>query len=216
MKRLFGLIVILMLWVPLGCETSEELVVEQIKPVMLGMSAEAYDGFFNRTRDTLLELGFEIDRQDQRFGVITTEPKTSSTIFEPWDQNSVTQRDAFYATLNMQRRVVRVNLIAQKDMKQAPDSFELILIDVNPDGVAYYADIQVMVLQRQHPTPELNTAAIASPSFRNRERGLVRTQLTEAGMDESYWRELGRDLAYERMVAQRISGKSMERGAITE
>lgn len=199
-----------------GCETSEQVVVEEVKPVMLGISAEAYDGFFDRTRDVLVGLGFEIDRQDQRFGVMTTDPKTSATIFEPWAQNKVTERDAFYATLNMQQRVVRVNFIAKQDLEAKPETFELIPVDVSRENAAYFVDVQVMVLQRQHPTTELNTAAIAAPSFRNRERALARTQLTEVGLVESYWRELGRDLAYERYIARRISGGGMERGTVTE
>ncbi len=69
-----------------------------------------FDQIFASTIEVLREQQFVVDRQDRRFGVITTLPKQASTMIEPWRGDNSNFGQAYDATVNVNRRLVRVEM----------------------------------------------------------------------------------------------------------
>jgi len=88
-----------------GC--SRTLVKAQ-DPIEIG--AGSYARVFAAAGLTLRDEGFVLNRQDYRFGVITTRPMLSGTLLEPWEQTNSTMYQAWESTLNAERRTVTVTL----------------------------------------------------------------------------------------------------------
>jgi len=76
----------------------------------ISVAAGDYQAAFNTATAVLRERGYELDRQDFRFGVITTQPKPSPTLFEFWIPDNHTPQQAVASTMNHERRVARVTI----------------------------------------------------------------------------------------------------------
>lgn len=72
-----------------------------------------YADAFAAAVETLRRSGFRIDRADHRFGVVTTRPEGSPTLFEPWKTGNTTHHTRLLSTLNDVRRTVTVTFDAE-------------------------------------------------------------------------------------------------------
>ncbi|MEM8738148.1 MAG: hypothetical protein AAGG38_06680 [Planctomycetota bacterium] len=165
-----------------GCQN-----VAPVPPVVspVAVSAEAYPRTFKAGLTVLRDAGFQIDRQDYRFGRITTEPKGAPTLFEPWIPDNTNGQLAVRATLGDLRRTVTL-------------VFEP--LDVDAPSV-YRLAVQVLIERQQVPTRRLNGAT----------RGSVFADLREApaewadrGIGGRYWQPIERDPGLERKLLQAI------------
>ena len=89
--------------------------------VALETSASAYDDAFEATLDTLRREGYRLERVDRRFGIITTKPRTTPTLFEPWRGWGNPVDTAIEGTLHHEQRVLRV-AFRPADPAEAPES----------------------------------------------------------------------------------------------
>jgi len=88
-----------------GCSSR---VVSMNNPIAI--TAEEYDRVFEAAVDVLRLNEFVVNRQDRRFGIITTEPYVAGSLLEPWRTDNTTAYQWSDATLNYQRRIVNVHL----------------------------------------------------------------------------------------------------------
>lgn len=165
------------------------------------ITAEEYDRVFESAVDVLRNELFVIDRQDRRFGVITTDPLWSSSLSEPWRTDNTTFYQTLDSTLNYHRRTVSVWLKPQDQPVAIGATGEPI---GDPD---YWLEVNVALERRQHPDRQLNTAAISSVGFVSRS-GRARRLGTERGDEESFWRPMGRDEYLEQRLVNLILARA--------
>ena len=198
----------------IGCAGSS-MVVSNPLPI-----AEAeYDRVYDAAVDVLREMRFVVERQDRRFGVITTRPLISASIVEPWHDDNLTGEQAWEATLNHQRRQVRVMLNRRGEDAAAPVTDGEPAEAASPDDADrpapaptsthranYLLQVEVVVERRHHPDRQLTTAAFSSMGFHDRAGHVV---LTEAGYEASEWVPIGSDPILEQQLVAAIIRRSI-------
>lgn len=196
-----------------GCSRA----VQADNPIEIG--PEEYHPVYDATIAVLRDRRFTIDRQDRRFGVVTTGPVIAASAFEPWHDDNTTTRQVVENTLNHQRRRVRVQMhpaapAAEDDADEAPDeNGEADATDeatADADAVeAYEVSVHVYVERRQHPPRELNSSIFSGMELRRRPR-MHEPLVTEEGLIESHWRPVRRDRELEQRLIAEIIRRSIE------
>jgi hypothetical protein len=151
-----------------------------------------YDRVFDAAVLVLRDEHYVVARKDRRFGVITTEPRTAASVFEPWHTDNTTPAQTTESTLNFDRRTVRVMI---NPAAEAGDEYQL--------------QVQVTRDRRHHPTRVLNTAAMGSVGVGHREATDYKPLLTETGLEESFWSPVGRDELLEKRLLAEILRRSI-------
>lgn len=194
-RRLFGHVAMLGAAAMLaGCQ---QPAAEVANP--LPIAAAEYDRVFDASVRALRSMDFDVDRQDRRFGVVTTHPTGASSLFEPWRDDNTGSDQVMESTLNDQRRVARVLL------KPAGAAEETVEASPPAEGPAeYQLAVEVTVERRHVPSRPLHTAAVSTGEIRGRRAGRVRSILTEEGTLESAWWPVGRDEQMERRLIAAI------------
>ena len=182
------LIVVGMWAVLVGCQKPQT--VEHPFPV----DRREYDRLYESSIDTLRDQGFELDRQDYRFGTITTKPRIAPTWFEPWDSGNSTPGQTSNATFDHQRRIVVVRLLPDPDQ-------------VDDDPNAYLLDVQVQMQRRNHVTRRLNGNATGNV-FADVDR--VPVELARRGIAEDYWEPIGEDSLLATRLVREIVTRSFD------
>lgn len=190
-----------------GCNRA----VQVENPIEIG--AEEYHHVYEAAVDVLRDHRFRIDRQDRRFGVVTTGPLIAASAFEPWHDDNTTADQVLENTLNHQRRRVRIELYPVTRDGDAGD--ELVVNPSQPAGTTapvnntYELLVQVFVERRQHPPRELNGSVFAGVELRRQPR-LHESIVTEEGVIESHWRPLRRDHELEQRLVAAILRRSID------
>lgn len=156
-------------------------------------AAVDYDRVFDATVMELRERRFTVERDDRRFGIVTTRPLTASTILEPWYRDDTTMARVGESTLNADRRVVRVNLTP-----------------VEGTETRYQAGVEVLVERRQLPPRQLTTSALGTTSLTGRRDRFHRAIRTEAGREEVFWKPIARDEHMEQRLLEAILTRAAE------
>ncbi|MEM6459316.1 MAG: hypothetical protein AAF710_08005 [Planctomycetota bacterium] len=161
-----------------GCSVNREQPLSETRAV----ATETYPEVFEHTVRLLRSRGFVVDRQDFRFGVITTRPAGSPTLFEPWRIDNRTAELAARSTLGDLRRRVEVSFAAA-------------------DPAGYQLDVAVRLERLQVPQRRLNGVANGSVfgDLSHPPRDLGETET-----DGPFWRPIGRDTALEAELARLI------------
>ncbi|MEM9021481.1 MAG: hypothetical protein AAGC44_13035 [Planctomycetota bacterium] len=153
------------------------------------VSPSEYRPAFDATVRTLREHGFRIARNDYRFGVISTYPKESPTLAEPWIGDHTTRAQARRATLNAERRVVTARL------ERADGA---IAQTAGPDAFALFIEVEVQ--RRREPQRFLTHSA---GGYITRQYTSVPVHLRGRGIEGVYWQAVGRDgLLEQRLLAE--------------
>ncbi len=143
-----------------------------------------YDATFDAAVQLLRDYGFTIDRQDYRFGLVTTRPLVSPTIFEPWRTTNTSAGQMAQGTLNSQRRIVRV-------------AIKPITLPISPT-TKYQLTVQVTLIKLQQPLKHLNGSTSGFSIVSN--YSAVPAEWKEKGITRAYWIPDGSDP----LLAQRI------------
>ncbi|MEM9883122.1 MAG: hypothetical protein AAF800_09425 [Planctomycetota bacterium] len=150
------------------------------------VAAEAYPAVFEGAVRLLRSRGFAVDRQDFRFGAITTRPAGSPTLFEPWRIDNRTAELAARSTLGDLRRRIEVSFVPA-DGPATPSSYGL--------------EVAVRLERLQVPQRRMNGVANGSVfgdlSQPPRDPG-------ETGSGGPFWRPIGRDAALEAELTRLI------------
>jgi hypothetical protein len=163
------------------------------KPVREDVSAPIvasndFEKLWAVSADVAEELKFDLDRQDRRNGIITTEPMISSQFFEPWRQELSTSYDVAESSLATVRRTLKIN------------------IERLPSGT--FRATPTVVIERQSLAEKRITNAAAYRGIYGRDRSFG-TRERDRGVElpRNYWYEIGRDTQLETYVAKRIEAK---------
>jgi len=151
------------------------------------IEADQYETVYHAAIATLRDHGFHVDRQDYRFGRITTRPLDSPTLFEPWRGHNSTSNQTFASTAGHLQR--RVNILLDIATEQADEA------------EAYTVQVEVLLERRQLPLRRLTGTA-----SRQRIDSLraVPTQWQERGITAEYDLAIGRDAEYEQRLLHEI------------
>jgi hypothetical protein len=122
-------------------------------------------------------------------GRMDTYPRTASTIFEPWNRDSVTPYDRWEATLQSMRR-------------QAT-------IFVTPAQDGFVVDVQVYKFLEDVPRPESGALSLANAQTLRNDDALIRLSNPIGGREPtSGWIRLGRDVALEQVILSHIQART--------
>jgi hypothetical protein len=171
----------------------------------VAFDAPRYTPIYESALTTLRDMGFAIDRQDHRFGVISTLPLGAPTVVEPWRRTNTTFGQAMESTLNDQRRIVRVYL---ERAGETTAGASVPGDDGADDSVAgaYQLRIEVQIQRRQMPAQRLSGSTTIG-RMRNQLRE-VPAPLREKDVPITYWMPVGRDGPLEDRLIQQIMRKS--------
>lgn len=193
---------------------------------------QEFDRVFTAAVLELRDRGFVIDRQDYRFGRITTRPLQSPTIIEPWRGENTTLYQAQTATLNSQRRLITIRLDpagapnvdaaatapATAPAASAPASTPAA---TSPGGAVaatmpataparlggYQLGVEVYVEQLQITTRRLSGSTRGTAMINTLRE--VPTELAERGVKPVYWQAVGRDPYFEQRLLTAIIRRSV-------
>ncbi|MEX0678054.1 MAG: hypothetical protein WD063_13315 [Pirellulales bacterium] len=122
-------------------------------------------------------------------GVLQTYPRTASTIFEPWNQDSVTPYERWQATLQSMRRRAIVRVI--------------------PAEGGFLVDVQVYKELEDVPRPESGAVSLANAETLRNDDALVRLTNPLGGQEPTVgWLALGRDTALEQVILAGIQARA--------
>ncbi|MFA9480245.1 hypothetical protein ACERK3_18385 [Phycisphaerales bacterium AB-hyl4] len=172
------------------------------------IASEAYDRTFDASIAVLRDHGFDVDRQDYRFGRVTTMPKDSPTAFEPWHGDNTTAAQAWQSTLDHQRRTVSLFFEPTDEPGDAEANAEADHVIVMAEG-DYLLRVEVLLERRVQPTRRM-TGRTRGNVFRTLDD--VPAEWARRGIDRSYWEPVGRDAYMEgrllaEIVARGVDGK---------
>lgn len=189
-----------------GCQSS---MVATPEPVVI--DAREYDRVYEASKLSLREFGFFLDRQDYRFGVVTTRPRVSETIFEPGYRTVSTTRQKLSSTLNDERRVVTVFLqpMHEGEPSRDPTRFSIQPIQTKPEpGPAekYQLRVEVVVERKQDPTLQMTGASLGGGVFGR--LGEMPVEFEERNILEPYWQPVSRDPYLESKLQAAIINRS--------
>lgn len=134
----------------------------------------------------LRDAGFQLNRQDFRFGRISSEPQGSPTVFEPWKSDNVRAEEAWLSTLGDLRRTVTISLEPKETVELAS---------------AYGLRVEVVLERLQIPERRMDGRTQGSVFA---DLGEVPAELQDRGIRQRYWQPIGRDLALEQYLTQKI------------
>lgn len=151
--------------------------------------APQYDPALQQARQVLKDAGFILDRDDHRFGVITSHPLIAATAFEPWRGENTPANLGPAATLGQLRRTARFTLTPTTTTNPADTQ----------GPTTFTPRVEVLVERRQQPLRRIDGSAQR-----------VFTQLSDIppewkqrGIESSYWEPFQRDAALERVLLDR-------------
>lgn len=158
------------------------------KPAAASVASADFEKLWDACANTVINDQFEIDRQDQRLGVLTTWPTISKQFFEFWRSDAGTLHEVAQDSLQTIRRTVR---------------FEFRRL---PDG-SFVANPKVLMEANSHPERRIT----AQPQFTQAFAAVGETQnrLNDVGQSVAsrYWYCLGRDQAMEIELANSVREK---------
>lgn len=172
------------------------------------VASSDYDHMYEATREVLQEYGFVLDREDYRFGRLTTEPLAVPTAVEFWHRSAnSTLRDAVESTINDQRRIVTVLIDPVKSKSQ---SFDDVPEPATPTARgSYLLDVNVAIERHEYPLYRLSGST--SPRRLINKLRDVPVEWQERGIKASYWQPIVRDHYFERCLIEAIVQRSEQR-----
>ena len=122
-------------------------------------------------------------------GRLDTYPRGASTIFEPWNQDSVTRYERWQATLQSMRRRATVYVI--------------------PVEGGFNIDVQVYKELEDVPRPESGALSLANSQTLRNDDALIRLTNPVGGQEPTRgWIGLGRDVALEQVILAGIQART--------
>jgi len=208
----FCLMVLLAL-IPMGggCASNAE----PTEASTFAIDVSEYHRIFDAAVGVLRDEGMTVDRQDARFGVITTKPMGAPTLFEPWRPGNRTAGQALDSTVNDQRRRVTVTLSPQSPMPSVAvevgtgtsEVIDVLAEEAQTAVQVYLLRVDVQVQRREVPVHYL-TGSMAGHTVIRRLHSTPE-ELVRRHVAGEYWQPLGRDVALEGRLAATIIRQSM-------
>lgn len=193
--RLLPLLALLLTCV--GCQTAPY----HAGPNPMEIDPSEFDRLFQASTAVLREEGYVVDREDYRFGAITTQPRPSATLLEPWKGDNTTFSQAAESTLNKQRRSISVTIAPPPaDEVRSPD-------DPPRNPHSYDFAVEVLIEQEQSPRRSFTGSTVGPRVVRPLND--TPAELKERGIANAYWQPVGRDPYLERRLMGLIVRRSL-------
>lgn len=168
-------------------------------PSSLAIDAAEYDRMFLAGAQVLRDHGFRVDRQDYRFGQVTTRPADSPIALELWRPANTTPGQAWQSTLDHLRRTVTV---FYEPIEYGDDVDEAMRGELGD----YALRIEVLMERRVQPTRRL-TGRSGGNVFSTLDD--VPDEWRRRGIAASYWEPVGRDAYLENRLMRDIVAEAM-------
>ena len=195
--------VFLALWPAAGCTTAPRPAPPP-SPQAVELAAGRYTDAFDAAVETLRRSGFRIDRADHRFGVVTTRPEGSPTLFEPWLTGNTSRDTRLLSTLNDVRRTITVTFDAAPDTADHAGSAPAPGPQVNPPSAARRMSVAVELELFQAPGRRLD-GRTDGRVFSDPPRPRSADEDDADNQDiPNAWKAIGRDPGLEALLQQRI------------
>jgi len=192
------------------------------------IAADQYAATFEAAVESLRRNGFVVDRQDFRFGRVTSQPKRSPTLIEFWSPDNTTFEEAAGGSLDGHRRIVSVQFdIAQPseaepsepDAAARPRDAQPVngtdgapaaqpagtatatagTVDGAPAAPKYYTvEVQVALQRYHHPRRRLTGSTVGHATMGTLSETPI--ELRRRNIDHPYWQTFARDPDLERML----------------
>ena len=193
---------LLVVWMLPACSSAPSAAAGD-RPADYTFPADDYARVHAAAVESLREAGFEIERNDYRFGVITTKPKEAPTAVEFWVDDPTTPAQHRSDTLNAQQRTVKVRIHKKFVLEEALNS----TTSGKDQASRYVLNVEVMIERLQRPARYLTHSATARIS---RQYAAVPAQLHDRGIDTAYAQPLTRDPQFEARLLQAIERRAAE------
>lgn len=175
-----------------------------------------YSRIFEASVAELRDRGFDINRDDFRFGVITTRPQRVASVLEPWRDNHTTFRQDLAGTVNAHRRLVSVWIEplepapgpAPADAAPAPEPVTIAGQVTGPPSRAYHLRVEVVVERHQRPDAYLNGSTNGHSMVSRLQANPA--EYSDRGIPRDYWLAVGRDPYLEQQLVTAIVRRSLE------
>lgn len=169
-----------------------------IAPVAPG----GYTAAFDHARETLVDLGFALNRVDASAGVLTTEPLPARGLAAPWERQQASRAGEIADTVHPQSRTVRIEFVPEQTLDAIPS-------DARRDQITSTASLRSV--DTTQPLAARVTVLIERtyrPGFRPQVADVIRSSRAfdpsfEAGREFSV--VIQRDADLERVIAARIA-----------
>ena len=168
---------------------------------VIEIDSSEYSRVFRSAVHVLRDQGFTIDREDFRYGMITTRAVGSPTIVEPWRQGNHTTAHAIDSTLNNQRRRVAIAMVPISP----PADPTMDLTEATNDNYTLRVDVQIE--RQQVPARQMTQSTAGRRVFKTLWSNPG--ELKGRGIADTYWEPIGRDIVLERHLLAAIIRKSM-------
>lgn len=171
-------------------------------PTSIEVDAREYSRLFEAATLVLRDSGFDVARQDYRFGELASAPLKSPLFFEFWEPthgHGLTVQDS----TNDQRRVARVYLEPAADASAEPDSHAAGSSTDRPSN--YTMGVEIVIERLQRPQRYLTNSA-------NQPVGTladVPAEVAQLGVYGPYWQPVGRDDALAAKILARAVRRSL-------
>ena len=157
-----------------------------------------YSRYFESAIGILRNEGFPIDREDYRFGTVTTQPMDSPTMFALGSSLNMTGNQTVGSTVNAERRqiLVQIDRVAPPAKKSGGGLIALPLLH------DYVLHVEVIVERHVKPTAYITGSAFGHRVISHLS-GLP-TEWKRRGIAADYWRPVKRDVELEQRLLHRI------------
>jgi hypothetical protein len=190
---------------PTGCAAPQQPVTIQ-NPVEI--ETLEYARMFDATVLVLRDEGFHIDREDYRFGTITTRPAPASTLLEPWKSDNTTDDQSAQSTINQQRRQITITFEPRAPDDGEPNERAPQWGDESDDSPGYLMRAEVLVERLVVPITYLTGSTDGRRVLDK--LSSVPAEWQRRGMVAAYWRPLGRDPHLEQRLLVQIVRRSFD------
>lgn len=168
-----------------------------------------YDTAFDATVAALRDEQFTLDRIDRRLGVITTRPRPAASFLEPWKGDNSTPAQAVEATLQYERRIVRVEFepIGGVEPETGPrtkppfgqvNPAEPFFLPAEHRGTLI-VHVRCFVERSHRPGLQVPTVAVRHSNV------TIDPTLSERGARTQFWEPVARDAHMEAQIRRRIA-----------
>lgn len=191
-----------------------------VAPNPLEIDRSEYPRMYAAAVEVLREQGYIVDRQDYRYGTVSTRPRSSPSVFEVWYPDNSTGAQVAQSTVNSQRRVVTVSLEQASAAAQEAEPDLAAPADLVPDEPeasddsvqplapeAYLLRIEVIVEQLEAPIHHMTGSTDGRRVIGRLRRAPA--ELAELGIQDLYWQPVGRDTEMEQILLAAIVRRSI-------
>jgi hypothetical protein len=166
-------------------QTNPLLVTSMDRDFVWDQVVDVVDDYFRIEHEERLRLVDDMLTE----GMLTTYPRSASTIFEPWNPDSVTPYERWLATLqSMRRRAV---------------------VRVSPAQDGFLVDVEVYKELEDVPQPETGAISLANAKTLRNDNALIRLTNPVGGREPTAgWLGSGRDTALEQVILAGIQART--------